>query len=97
MTSSTLHRKLVSMFQESLSLKQTHRVQFGPHSDGFCGRWSGVKPIKPRWWNALIFGNGAGPADACLAADEPVGGFDRERCPRLLTANTSMLTAIGND
>lgn len=48
----------------------------------------------------LSFGNGGSAADAQHFADELAGRFDRER-PALqalaLTANTSDLTAIGND
>jgi D-sedoheptulose 7-phosphate isomerase len=48
----------------------------------------------------LAFGNGGSAADAQHFADELAGRFDRER-PALaalaLTANTSDLTAIGND
>jgi D-sedoheptulose 7-phosphate isomerase len=48
----------------------------------------------------LTFGNGGSAADAQHFADELTGRFDRER-PALpaisLTANTSDLTAIGND
>ena len=49
---------------------------------------------------ALIFGNGGSAADAQHFAAELVGRFARERpaLPALaLTANTSDLTAIGND
>lgn len=48
----------------------------------------------------LTFGNGGSAADAQHFADELAGRFDRERpaLPALaLTANTSDLTAIGND
>ena len=48
----------------------------------------------------LAFGNGGSAADAQHLASELVGRFDRERpgLPALaLTANTSDLTAIGND
>ncbi len=49
---------------------------------------------------ALVFGNGGSAADAQHLASELAGRFDRERpaLPALaLTANTSDLTAIGND
>jgi D-sedoheptulose 7-phosphate isomerase len=49
---------------------------------------------------ALIFGNGGSAADAQHFAAELVGRFERDRpaLPALaLTANTSDLTAIGND
>jgi D-sedoheptulose 7-phosphate isomerase len=49
---------------------------------------------------ALIFGNGGSAADAQHFAAELVGRFERDRpaMPALaLTANTSDLTAIGND
>ncbi len=49
---------------------------------------------------ALVFGNGGSASDAQHLASELAGRFDRER-PALsalaLTANTSDLTAIGND
>jgi D-sedoheptulose 7-phosphate isomerase len=49
---------------------------------------------------ALLFGNGGSAADAQHIADEWVGRYVRERAalPAIaLTANTSDLTAIGND
>ncbi len=49
---------------------------------------------------ALVFGNGGSASDAQHLASELAGRFDRERpaLPALaLTANTSDLTAIGND
>jgi D-sedoheptulose 7-phosphate isomerase len=49
---------------------------------------------------ALLFGNGGSAADAQHIADEWTGRFRRERPPLpaiALTANTSDLTAIGND
>lgn len=49
---------------------------------------------------ALLFGNGGSAADAQHIADEWTGRFRRERAPLpaiALTANTSDLTAIGND
>jgi D-sedoheptulose 7-phosphate isomerase len=48
----------------------------------------------------LVFGNGGSAADAQHFAAELVGRFERERrgLPALaLTANTSSLTAVGND
>ena len=48
----------------------------------------------------LLFGNGGSAADAQHIADEWTGRFKRERPPLpalALTANTSDLTAIGND
>lgn len=48
----------------------------------------------------LLFGNGGSAADAQHIADEWTGRFRRERPPLpalALTANTSDLTAIGND
>lgn len=48
----------------------------------------------------LLFGNGGSAADAQHIADEWTGRFRRERAPLpaiALTANTSDLTAIGND
>jgi len=48
----------------------------------------------------LLFGNGGSAADAQHMAAEWVGRFQRERQPYpaiALTANTSVLTAIGND
>jgi D-sedoheptulose 7-phosphate isomerase len=48
----------------------------------------------------LLFGNGGSAADAQHVADEWTGRFKRERPPLpalALTANTSDLTAIGND
>jgi D-sedoheptulose 7-phosphate isomerase len=49
---------------------------------------------------ALLFGNGGSAADAQHIADEWTGRYRRERPPLpalALTANTSDLTAIGND
>src|SRR5512136_940274 len=48
----------------------------------------------------LLFGNGGSAADAQHIAAEWVGRFQRERRPLpaiALTADTSILTAIGND
>jgi D-sedoheptulose 7-phosphate isomerase len=48
----------------------------------------------------LLFGNGGSAADAQHLAAEWTGRFQRERIPLpavSLTANTSVLTAIGND
>jgi D-sedoheptulose 7-phosphate isomerase len=48
----------------------------------------------------LVFGNGGSAADAQHVAAELVGRFERDRCalPAIaLTADTSILTSVGND
>jgi D-sedoheptulose 7-phosphate isomerase len=92
-------QKIIDLLQESLQLKQ---VILKDH-----GLIQTVAAVAAELRRSLrdggkifFFGNGGSAADAQHLAAELVGRFDRERraLPAIaLTANTSTLTAIGND
>ena len=92
-------QKIIDLLQESLQLKQ---VILKDH-----GLIQTVAAVAAELRRSLrdggkifFFGNGGSAADAQHLAAELVGRFDRERraLPAIaLTANTSTMTAIGND
>ncbi len=88
---------LRASFEESAAVKRAALEACGETIDRAAALL--IETLE-RGGKVLTFGNGGSAADAQHFADELAGRFDRERpaLPALaLTANTSDLTAIGND
>ncbi len=100
MTSSvTIDQRIISILQESLSLKQVI-LQDRQLIEMVASVGLELTRALRSGRKVFFFGNGGSAADAQHLAAELVGRFDRERraLPAIaLTANTSTLTAIGND
>jgi D-sedoheptulose 7-phosphate isomerase len=90
-------RALLAAFEESAQVK---RAFAEAQADSVERAAEILVECFGRGGKVLLFGNGGSAADAQHIADEWTGRFKRER-PGLsaiaLTANTSDLTAIGND
>ena len=90
-------QRLTESFEESAAVKRAALETCGDAIDRAAALLIETLDAGHR---VLTFGNGGSAADAQPFADELAGRFDRERpaFPVLaLTANTSDLTAIGND
>jgi D-sedoheptulose 7-phosphate isomerase len=99
MPSAVIDQKIVSILKESLSLKQ-RILQDVELLDVIASVASELTGALRNGQKVFFFGNGGSAADAQHLAAELVGRFDLERraLPAIaLTANTSTLTAIGND
>jgi D-sedoheptulose 7-phosphate isomerase len=89
--------RLRAHFEESARVK---RAFAGECAEAMARAASLVVEAFRAGRKVLLFGNGGSAADAQHIADEWTGRFKRERPPLpalALTANTSDLTAIGND
>jgi D-sedoheptulose 7-phosphate isomerase len=89
--------RLRAHFQESARVKQAFAEEC---ADAMARAAALVIEAFRAGRKVLLFGNGGSAADAQHIADEWTGRFKRERPPLpalALTANTSDLTAIGND
>jgi D-sedoheptulose 7-phosphate isomerase len=98
-SSSTVDQKVVSILRESLSLKERILRDLGLIQT-VAAVGEELRRSLRNGGKIFFFGNGGSAADAQHLAAELVGRFDRERraLPAIaLTANTSTLTAIGND
>jgi D-sedoheptulose 7-phosphate isomerase len=99
MTSASSHEIASRNIQESIAVKQ---AILADHAllDTITNVGQELAGTLQRGGKIFFFGNGGSAADAQHLAAELVGRFEKERraLPALaLTANTSALTAIGND
>lgn len=99
MPAAMIDQKIVSILHESLSLKQL-MLQDRELIDIVASVAAELIRALRSGRKVFFFGNGGSAADAQHLAAELVGRFDLERraLPAIaLTANTSTLTAVGND